>query len=443
MMQEKTTNWGLYPSVQADRRRFRYADECRALLAGGSLIARGLGRSYGDASLAPRIADTTSFDRLLAFDPSTGILRAEAGLSLATLLTLLVPRGWFPPVTPGTRFVTLGGAVAADVHGKNHHRAGSFCRHVERLEVMLADGTVATCSSARNADLFAATCGGMGLTGVILRVDLKLTPIDTAYIREEHIPAHNLEEIMALFEASSDWTYSVAWIDGLADGLQMGRSVMMRGEHARPEELPAAWRDDPLRCKPAMPLDVPFFLPSMVLNRATVSLFNRFIYARQGRKRTAFTPYDRFFYPLDAIGHWNRIYGRRGMVQYQFVLPLAAAREGLPRILKRIVRSGRGSFLAVLKLFGPQEDLLSFPMEGYTLALDFPLKSGLLELLKELDRMVLDHGGRHYLAKDAVMSAEVFRRGYPRVEAFTALVQKYNPEGRLSSLQSRRLELTP
>ena len=442
-MQAKTTNWGLYPAVEAERHRFRYDAECRDLLSGGPLIARGLGRSYGDASLAPRIAETPSFDRLLAFDPATGILRAEAGLSLETLLKLLVPRGWFPPVTPGTRFVTLGGAVAADVHGKNHHREGSFCRHVQRLEVMLADGIVLVCSRTQNPDLFAATCGGMGLTGVILRVDLKLTPVDTAYIREEHIPAHNLEEIMALFEASSNWTYSVAWIDGLADGLVMGRSVMMRGEHARPEELPTAWRRDPLRSRPALPLNVPCFFPPWVLNRATVSLFNHVIYARQGRKRTSFTPYDRFFYPLDAIGHWNRIYGRRGMVQYQFVLPLAAAREGLPRILKRIVRSGMGSFLAVLKLFGPQDDLISFPMEGYTLALDFPLRKGLFELLKELDRMVIDYGGRHYLAKDAVMSAEVFRRGYPRAGEFIALVQKYNPEGRLSSLQSRRLELTP
>ena len=440
----KLGGWGRHPRVEGELTALREGDDAgRLLRAATSLIARGNGRAYGDAALNPRgMLSMLPMDRLLAFDPASGLLTCEAGATLADILAVFVPRGWFPAVTPGTKFVTVGGAIAADVHGKNHHRDGGFGAQVHALDLALADGRVIGCGPGREPELFAATVGGMGLTGVILRATIRLRPIETAWIRQETRRAANLDEALALFERCGDWSYSVAWIDALARGSRLGRSVLMLGEHAAPEEMPAALRAAPLISAPRKTARIPVDFPNCALNRYSVAAFNE-AYFRLAAPGTRLVGLEDFFYPLDALLEWNRIYGRRGFVQYQCVLPRAAvAAGGLHRLLSAIAGSGRASFLAVLKLLGSQgEGLLSFPFDGYTLALDFPATAPVFALFGELDAIVADHGGRLYLAKDACMDAEMMRRGYPRLERFRAVRQAWDPRGVFQSHQSRRLEL--
>ena len=432
------SGWGNYPRVAVRQiEAHDAASASAAISAHASLIPRGNGRAYGDAAL--NLHATLSMlpsRRILVFDAEAGRITCEAGLLLSELLDVIVPAGWFVPVTPGTKFVTIGGMVATDVHGKNHHRAGSFGDHVEALSIALADGGVVHCSPAENADLLAATRGGMGLTGAILTVTFRLIPMRTGFIRQETRRAANLREAMALFEDASGWTYSVAWIDCLARGATLGRSLLYLGEHAEPDELPAGSTVAPRRATRRVPVDFPGF----ALNRWSVTAFNA-LYYRRGRPGQSIVDYDRYFYPLDALLEWNRIYGRAGFLQYQCVLPKAASAAGLTAILDRVARAGAGSFLAVLKLFGAQDGLLSFPMEGYTLALDFPATTAIFGLLLELDAVVADHGGRLYLAKDARTSAGMLRRFYPRLAEFQALRSRFDPAGRFSSLQSERLGL--
>jgi len=434
--------WGRYPHAECRVIAARSAGEALATVgAESSLIARGNGRAYGDAALNPAATlDLRRSDRFLAFDESTGVLAAEAGVLLADMLDCLVPRGWFPLVTPGTKYVTLGGMLAADVHGKNHHKAGAIGDHVESLDLALADGSVVRCSRHENAQLFAATLGGMGLTGVILSARLKLMPIETAYIRQETLRARNLDEIMALFEATRDWTYTVAWMDCLARGRDVGRALLFRGEHARRDELPTRQQAAPLTVQARRPRTMPLDLPAAALNRWSVAVFNR-LYYRRSRLGTAIADYNRFFYPLDSIHDWNRLYGRGGFVQYQCVLPKAASRAGLSALLARIATAGAGSFLSVLKLLGPGRGMLSFPMEGYTLALDFRADAANLALLTELDAIVAAHGGRVYLAKDARIAAADFRRGYAGIDEFAAVRAMVDPRRKFASLQSQRLGL--
>lgn len=440
------SSWGNYPQVDAEL--FSFIDDEQAkeqIIRFPDLVLRGLGRSYGDSSLGSRVLSTLNHQRILSFDEKSGELVCEAGISLEQILAHFVPRGWFLPTTPGTKFVTLGGAVAADVHGKNHHCTGSFSHHVNWLDLLLADGEIVRCSPFENLGLFMATCGGMGLTGLILRVSFNLIPLATSYIRQELIQARSLSEIMELFEESTNWTYSVAWIDCLTGGRRMGRSVMMRGEHARLEDLERAksskYFRSPLQVPKKIHLPVPFFLPSGALNRVTVALFNALYYHKSTfQKGVALVDYEQFFYPLDTVTNWNRIYGRRGFTQYQFVLPQEAGLEGMAAILKKITQSGQGSFLAVIKLLGEQKSgLISFPRRGFTLALDFPLRPGLFQLLETLDAAVLDFGGRLYLAKDVRMSESVFKQSYPGSEAFAAIKRRYDPNGKFTSLQAKRI----
>jgi FAD/FMN-containing dehydrogenase len=408
-----------------------------ALAAEPGLIARGNGRAYGDSALNPLATLSMLGARgVLAFDREAGRVTVEAGLLIGDLIGHVLPHGWFVPVTPGTKFVSVGGAVAADVHGKNHHGAGSFCAHVEAFDIALANGEVLTCSPAEHPKMFAATCGGMGLTGLILAVTLRLLRIETALIRQETRRCANLVEVMAAFEAARDWTYSVAWIDCLAKGAALGRSLLFLGEHARREEVGQGRAG--LFSMRRRTLRVPLDFPSWALNRWSVAAFNE-LYWRRARPGRAFIDYDTYFYPLDAILEWNRIYGRAGFVQYQCVLPKAASAAGLTALLTRISAAGTGSFLSVLKLFGAQQGVLSFPMEGFTLALDFPAKPATFALFAELDAIVADHGGRLYLAKDARMGAELFRRGYPRFSEFEALRARVDPGKKFWSVQSRRL----
>jgi decaprenylphospho-beta-D-ribofuranose 2-oxidase len=439
-MKKSITNWNNYPVVEADEISFDYDRDLAGKLNGHPMIPHGNGRCYGDASLSTSVINTLRFDKILAFDKERGIIRCQSGILLSDLLQVIVPAGWFLPVTPGTKFITLGGAVASDVHGKNHHVDGAFSRHVITMSLLIGTGEILECSSTKNADLFWATCGGMGLTGVILDVTFQLKKIETSYIRQKQIKAENLDEVMVLFAECSDYTYTVAWIDCLKSGKNFGRSILMLGEHATFDEVP--YKPNKLTAKEKALFSVPFNFPNFVLNEWSVKAFNALFYAKNRHKVIENCPhYDTFFYPLDSILNWNRIYGKRGFVQYQFVLPLKVSKEGLIDILTRINKKGMGSFLAVLKLFGEQNDLISFPMEGYTLALDFPMKPGLMEFLDELDEVVADYGGRIYLSKDARMRSQIFWETYPNAQTFKEIIHKYDPYNRFVSQLSKRLIL--
>ena len=442
----KLSNWGNYPLIDTKFISVRTEAEVKASINCTEYrIARGLGRCYGDSALNEvAVVSTQRFSHVLDFDPQSGVLVAEAGVSLASLVDDFASRGFFPSVTPGTKFVTLGGAIAADVHGKNHHVAGSFCTYVQWIDLLVADGRVIRCSRDIEPDLFHATCGGMGLTGIILRCAITLSPLSSMWIRQESVKAANLEEIMDCFENSADWTYSVAWIDCLQRGDALGRSIMLRGEHAIPHELPSGKRRVPFFVKPKLSVSVPVSFPGWVLNTGSVKAFNALYYVMAPRDTSAsIISLDNFFYPLDAVLHWNRIYGRRGFTQYQCVLPIEAAKEGLRMVLDTIAQSGQGSFLAVLKLFGKQarsRGNISFPDEGYTLALDFPMSRALFPLLDRLDDIVHDCGGHLYLTKDVRMSAAAFKKGYGHLlEDFLSVKTRWDPENRFRSLQSIRL----
>ncbi|WP_136636575.1 FAD-binding oxidoreductase [Pseudooceanicola onchidii] len=438
-MRRDVSGWGRFPRIEAEVARPRDEASLRDLLGRGPVIARGNGRSYGDSAAQPKgTVDMRGFARMLEFDATTGVLTAEAGVILGDVIAAFLPRGWFPPVTPGTKFVTLGGMIAADVHGKNHRRDGSFGRHLAWVDVMGPDGTVTR--AAPGDELFAMTVGGMGLTGVILRCAVRLMPVTTGWIRQEMHVTPDLDAAMQVFEAAQS-QYAVAWFDCLGRGASLGRSLVMLGDHAAVADLPAARQarpfEVPLRRRKSVPLDV----PGGALNRHTIRAFNAVYHAANARKAGAsLVDWDRYFYPLDAVQDWNRIYGRKGFAQYQVVLPLASARAGLAALLDTIAKAGQGSFLAVLKRLGPQDSRLSFPMEGYTLALDFPARASALALLDRLDRITLDHGGRYYLAKDARVSAETLHRADPRVPDFRAARVAQNMAG-FASAQSERLGL--
>jgi decaprenylphospho-beta-D-ribofuranose 2-oxidase len=450
---EKISNWGNYPQLEAEFYQFDQPDQLKALLERvETAIPRGKGRCYGDSALSPQIISTLRFDKILAFEESTGLIKCQSGVTLAELLEVVVPRGWFLPVTPGTKFITIGGAIASDVHGKNQHKEGNFSHHVLELELMLADGTITRCSPTELPDLFGATCGGMGLTGVILTATFRLKRIESAYIRQETHKTRNLADMMDLFEQSEPWTYSMAWIDCLARGSRIGRGHLIRGEHATVDELvKPAHKAAPLAHRPAPTLTIPINLPGFALNTLSVKAFNLLYYHRQPQRLVrSIAGFDAFFYPLDAINHWNRIYGRRGFTQYQFVLPKEASRAGLQTILTKIAARGLGSFLAVLKLFGdcqhqhPRagQTSISFPLEGYTLALDFPIRPGLFDFLRELDQLVLDFGGRVYLTKDVRLDREMFMRMYPNAQHFAQTIKSLNHNFKLRSLQSDRIGVT-
>jgi len=442
-MKKWIANWGNYPVIESDEQSFSFTDQLDQLIKNNDeFIPRGNGRCYGDASLAKKTISTLKYDNILSFDTASGIFECQSGLTLDKILEVIVPKGWFLPVTPGTKFITVGGAVASDVHGKNHHIDGSFSNNIVDMDIVLSSGETMTCSPQHNVDLFEATCGGMGLSGVIARVKFRLKKIETSFIKQKQVKAENLEEIISLFEKYNHYTYSVAWIDCLKKGKNFGRSILILGEHAKVDELNDKQKKEPLQLPQKKQITFPFNLPSWVLNAFTVKAFNFLYYGKNFKKEiNNVVSYEPFFYPLDAILHWNRGYGKSGFVQYQFVLPLES-KQGLIEILNRISHKGLGSFLAVLKVFGKQESIISFPKEGYTLALDFPVRKGLLEFLDELDRVVLQYGGRIYMSKDARMKPEILEGGYPELNKFKEIIRKYNPDGKIHSVQSDRLFLT-
>ena len=447
------TGWGRTAPTAATVHRPRSVEEVRSVLAaagGRGVIARGLGRSYGDAAQAAGgdVLDCTALAGNRSFDPDTGLVTASAGLSLEALMRDLLPLGWFVPVTPGTRHVTVGGAIAADIHGKNHHVDGSFGAHVRSLTLVTPDGSVRTLApdggDADGTALFWATVGGMGLTGVIVEATIQATAAETAFMRVDTERARNLDAALETMTATDDnYRYTVAWIDLLASGDALGRSVLTRGDHARRSDLPARKRPLARRFDPAVRLHAPPWAPSGLLNRSTVRAFNEMWFRKApAARRDEIQPITAFFHPLDFVGGWNRLYGRAGMVQYQFVVPVGAE-DTLRHIVTRLSGSGVASFLAVLKRFGPAgPGLLSFPVPGWTLALDIPAGvPGLARLLGELDVTVADAGGRVYLAKDAVLSRDLLPKMYPRLPEWHAVRARVDPEGTMCSDLARRLGL--
>jgi FAD/FMN-containing dehydrogenase len=444
---QKLSGWGRFPVESCNVYRPESQRQLAAILESGaqpSFISYGLGRSYGDAPLNGRagVICHTRLNRFLAFDAQAGVLECEAGISLAEIVQYFLPRGFFLPVTPGTKFVTVGGAIAADVHGKNHHQDGTFGNFLLDFKLLTPNGEKLSCSASSHPDIFWATLGGMGLTGIILSARIKLRPVESGWVLVDYQKAANLEDaLVRMTESDVSYQYSVAWIDCLATGRHMGRAILMRGNHAPAKELPGSIRT-PLAEPPHRRWTLPFDFPSLALNSLTVRAFNSFYYNMHRNAVRRLVDLEKFFYPLDAIHHWNRMYGRRGFVQYQVALPLKGGLEGLKEVLARLARSRRASFLAVLKRFGkPNSGLLSFPIQGYTLALDLPVARGLIPLLHELDRVVLSYGGRIYLAKDAVMTAQTFAAMYPKLEQFRALKSRLDPRGLLSSSQARRLAI--
>lgn len=435
--------WGRYPRIDAKLSTPRTVEALQALAQQGNAIARGNGRAYGDSAVSVKnTIHMKHFNRMLAFDAESGQLVAEAGVLLADVIEALLPRGWFPAVTPGTKFVTLGGMIAADVHGKNHHKDGSFGNYVDWIDVLTADGTVQRCSKTENTELFEWTIGGMGLTGVMLRAAIRLRPVNSAWIEQRTLVANNIKHAIELFEQSQDVTYSVAWIDCLQKGSALGRSLVMLGEHAEANAVPSRYRKHPLQTPVKRKLGIPVDFPSWTLNSLSVRAFNALYYWKGQRKpEQQLVDWDSYFYPLDAILGWNKIYGRLGFVQFQCVIPLKHAEQGLSELLDAIASAGAGSFLAVLKRFGAQESRFSFPMEGYTLALDFPVNAKTLALMNELDNITLQHNGRFYLAKDSRMQRDVFRQSERRADAYQNYRQGQGASAAYSSAQSERLGL--
>jgi decaprenylphospho-beta-D-ribofuranose 2-oxidase len=451
---QSLSGWGRLRRESCNVFRPEKRSEVAAALTSGqqtSYIPRGLGRSYGDAALNENggVIWPLRLNRFISFDNASGELECESGVSLAEILQYFLPRGWFLPVSPGTKFVTVGGAIAADIHGKNHHRDGTFSNFLQSIELVTPAGELMKCSPAANSEIFWATAGGMGLTGVILSAKMRLRRVESRFVLVDYYKAATLEDALANLEDSDErYDYSVAWIDALAKGKSLGRSVLMRGNHAPAAELPAPVRNlksagENNRGMPTQPKwNLLADFPSGTLNPWTVRAFNFAYYAAHRTATKQVVSIEKFFYPLDAIDNWNRMYGKRGFVQYQIALPQSGAREGLRLLLDRLARSGRASFLAVLKRFGDSgPGLLSFPQRGYTLALDIPVSRGLVPFLHELDRMTLDHCGRVYLAKDAALRPEDFAAMYPKLDSFRAIQRKLDPKRVFSSSLARRLNI--
>jgi FAD/FMN-containing dehydrogenase len=410
-MNRKYISWGRYPvkSQKGVELSWRHSE----LPADHNFLPQGNARSYGDCCMNADgiVVSTTPLRNLVSFNADTGVLRCESGVTLKDILDVFEPRGWFLPVTPGTKFATIGGAIANDVHGKNHHVAGTFGCHVLQFELLRSDGTRRICSPNDNAALFSATIGGLGLTGVVIWADILLRRVENSAIKSESFKYANLQEFFSLSEESeSTHEYTMAWVDCLAGGTSTGRGHFIRGNHA-------SYADARLPHKP-LPLAIPFDPPVSLVNPLSLKLFNALYYHRQrSRVVSSLTPYDPFFYPLDGIRHWNRMYGPKGFLQYQLVLPMETSEEGVTEVLGRIAASRAGSFLAVLKVFGsrPSPGIMSFPRPGTTLALDFPFQGEKTHsLFRTLDEVVRQAGGAIYPAKDAHMSADDFRRYYPR-----------------------------
>ncbi|SCB58347.1 FAD/FMN-containing dehydrogenase [Rhizobium aethiopicum] len=436
--------WGRYPRHETEVIACRLPEALpESVVSRPGLIARGNGRSYGDAAIGEHSTLLCSrLDRLKSFDLADRALTVEGGVMLSDVLRSFVPRGYFPPVVPGTKFVTIGGMIASDVHGKNHHRDGGFGGHVRELKLVVASGEIVTCSRTQNSELFFATVGGMGMTGIIAEATFRLRPIETGWIAQKTIVTENLGDALTALRQTEDATYSVAWIDCLSQGASLGRSLIFAGEHATLDQVGGTSKAERFPAWNPAKLSLPLDLPHWLLNRRSVSTFNE-VYFRAGARKaakTALVHWDKYFFPLDGMLEWNRLYGRRGFLQHQCVIPAEDALPVLSGILDRFARSGKASFLAVLKKLGAEGGgLLSFPTPGYTLALDLPVTQDVFRLLDEIDELVVKAGGRLYLAKDARQSRQTFEAGYPRLNAFKELRKATGADRHFNSRLAKRL----
>lgn len=424
-------SWGIYPIIDSQSFTLKDDNNLTDYLSGhNESIPYGNGRSYGDSALAHNIIYCKPYNYFLDFDETQGIIHCQSGVLLSEIIEVALSKGWFLKVTPGTKLITVGGAIASDVHGKNHHVKGCFSECVIEMRVMLPNGEIQTC--CKGDELFHATCGGMGLAGVILDAKISLKRVNSKNIHQTTIKTRNLRETFDAFEQYAHLPYSVAWIDCLAKGENIGKCLLMVGDFSE---------DGDLSFKEKKKLNIPFNFPSFALNNLSVKIFNWLYYRKAPNGVSQQTvDIDTFFYPLDSINNWNRIYGSGGFTQYQFILPKEVSYEGLHEILSAIADSGKGSFLAVLKLYGKaNENYLSFPMEGYSLALDFKIELGLFELLDRLDEIVLRYGGRIYLTKDVRVSRETFEKGYPLIEKFREFRKQHGMDKKFQSLQSKRV----
>jgi FAD/FMN-containing dehydrogenase len=411
---KKLSGWGNYPQIEADFYLPENTDQLRALiLSSDRIIARGNGKSYGDAALGGQVACMLSMNSITSFDPSNGIITCEAGVLLSDILPVIVPAGWFFHVTPGIKSISVGGAIASDVHGKNHPERGCFSNWLSSFSLMNASGDILTCSRDENTELFWQTCGGMGWTGVILSATFRLMRITSVSMRLITGRASHLMELFEQFEAQRNLPYGAAWIDTTASGSASGKGTALFAEH-----LPG---DTAMKWEPRNPSDMPFYAPSWLLNPISIRLHNQ-LYFQRNKPGERTVHIDKYFYPLDGITNWNRLYGRRGFIQYQFCLPEAGAFEGIQEVLHTISASGEVPFLSVLKRHGarPPEAVNSFPVEGYSLALDFPRTRRLISLLNRLDETVWNNGGKIYLTKDAVS-----RPGMGRINMAQFAEQKF------------------
>ncbi len=443
---EKTTltGWGNYPLADSAFCLLRSAEDAREAIR-EEVIARGLGRSYADQAInqGRLVAGTTGLNKFLSFDEEKGILACEAGVNLEEIISAFAPRKWFPFICPGTKFVTVGGAIANDIHGKAHHIDGSFVNAVIDFTILLADGRVLTASRTENADLFWANFGGLGLLGIILTATLQLRRIETCYFKQRSFKVKNLESWFTVLEESDrSFNYSVGWIDPQARGKDLGKGVLSAGNSASLEDLPAKFRSEPLKLHGAGKLNLPVFLPDFTLNNFTSFFVNRALSFMLSSNKDI-VHYDSFFFPLDIMNNWNRGYGERGFIQYQFVLPRETGAQSMRAILESIVDSGCTPFLNVFKTLGKAQGILSFPFEGYTLAIDFPMSEKLKTFIPTLDKKVMDAGGRIYLGKDAMLNAATFRHMYPQLDEWMQIKKKYDPQNRFTSNISRRLEMNP
>lgn len=439
------SGWGRYPRLETNlQRSVTPHDTLRLAQTLQGYVARGNGRSYGDAAIGGTATlQALGLDRMRSFNPAAGRLAVEAGVLIGDIITAFGPRGFFPSVVPGTKFVTVGGAIAADIHGKNHHRDGGFGNTIEDIRLVLPSGEAVVVSRAQNPALFHATIGGMGLTGTIIEATMLLRRIETGWMKQTTVVSSNLDSAIEVLNSSDDATYSVAWIDVVAKGAAHGRSLIYIGEHASSLDVAAAVPAPQGNFTPARAprLTVPFDLPGFTLNPWSVAAFNE-LYFRSG-SRNAGVPdlvhWNPYFFPLDGIGNWNRIYGPGGFVQHQCVIPIAKARDTIAEILARTAQRGDASFLAVLKKLGSGGGLMSFPMPGLTLTLDFKMSATLPAFLVEIDKIVADAGGRIYLAKDAMQSRATFEAGYPALGAFRELRHGIGATTKIMSKQSMRL----
>ncbi|MEP6467620.1 MAG: FAD-binding oxidoreductase [Parafilimonas sp.] len=439
----KLSGWGNYPVIETYAVNLKNQTDAKDIID-EEVIARGLGRSYADQAINDNrtAALCIGLNKFLAFDDTTGILECEAGISLEDIINVFAPRNWFPMICPGTKFVTIGGAIANDIHGKAHHSDGSFVNCVLSFSILLADGKILNASREENSDLFWANFGGLGLLGIILTAKIQLKKIETTYFKQKAIKVNNLDELLsALNDYDKTFNYSVAWIDPSAKNGKLGSGVLTVGNRALYNELPKKLKSKALKLHTNKKINLPFYLPDFALNNFTSKILNRAIFYMQNSQKE-FVHYEKFFFPLDMIGNWNKGYGKRGFIQYQFVIPKDDNIENLKAILESIVSSGCTPFLNVFKIMGKAQGILSFPFEGYTLAIDFPMSEKLKKFIPQLDKKVLDANGRLYLGKDALLDRNTFRKMYPQAEEWLKIKAKYDPDNIFTSNISRRLGLT-